>query len=109
MKNLLFLSFFLVTFFTNAQFQGGNSKDMMKAMKDIKGRVYGKIVDAKTKKPVEYASVVVLWHNKDSLLGGALTQENGEFNIENLPPMGGFRFRATQIGYKPYETKIYIQ
>jgi chaperonin cofactor prefoldin len=87
----------------------GGNKDMMKAFSEIKGRVYGKIIDAKTKKPVEFASVVVLWYNKDSLLGGSLTKENGEFSIDNLPAMGGFRFRATQIGYKAFETKIYIQ
>ncbi len=111
MKNLLLVFTLLFTFFANAQFPGGsgNNKDMMKAMKDIKGRVYGKIIDAKTKKPAEYTSVVVLWFNKDSVIGGTLTQENGEFNIENLPPMGGFRLRATQIGYKTYETKFYIQ
>lgn len=82
---------------------------MAKAMKDIKGRVYGKIIDANTKKPVEYTSVVVLWFNKDSILGGGLTGENGEFNIEGLPAMGGFRLRATQIGYKTFETKFYMQ
>jgi predicted secreted protein len=82
---------------------------MAKVMKDIKGRAYGKLIDAKTKKPIEFASVVVLWFNKDSLLGGSLTGENGEFSIEGLPPMGGFRFRATQLGYKNYETKFYIQ
>jgi hypothetical protein len=109
MKKSIILLFLFCVFMVKAQFQGGSSKDMMKAMKDIKGRVYGKIIDSKTKKPVEYASVAVLWYNKDSLLGGALTQENGEFNIEGLPAMGGFRFRATQVGYKTYETKIYIQ
>jgi hypothetical protein len=110
MKKLLLLFFLFTVFSAGAQMPGGGSaKDMAKAMKDIKGRVYGKLIDAKTKKPIEYASVVVLWYNKDSLLGGALTQENGEFSVDGLPPMGGFRFRATQIGYKPYETKIYIQ
>ena len=88
---------------------GGNPKDMMKFMKDIKGRVYGKLIDSKTKKPIEYASVIVLWFNKDSLLGGALTKKNGEFSIDNLPAMGGFRFKATLIGFKTYETKFYIQ
>ena len=88
---------------------GGNPKDMMKFMKDIRGRVYGKLIDSKTKKPIEYASVIVLWFNKDSLLGGALTKKNGEFSIDNLPAMGGFRFKATLIGYKTYETKFYIQ
>ena len=88
---------------------GGNPKDMMKFMKDIKGRVYGKLIDSKTKKPIEYASVIVLWFNKDSLLGGTLTKKNGEFSIDNLPAMGGFRFKATLIGYKTYETKFYFQ
>ena len=109
MKKLLFLLVLLVSFKLSAQFPGGNNKDMAKVMKDIRGRVYGKIIDASTRKPVEFASVVVLWYNKDSLLSGALTQENGDFSVDNLPPMGGFRFRVTQIGYKPYETKIYIQ
>lgn len=82
---------------------------MMKAMKDLKGRVYGKVIDARTKKPIEYASVVALWFNKDSLLGGSLTLENGEFNVEGLPPFGNFRLRITQIGYKKLETRFFIQ
>jgi len=111
MKKIALLFSLLFTLFAEAQMPpgGAGNKDMMKVMKDIKGRVYGKIIDAKTRKPVEYTSVVVLWYNKDSIMGGGLTQENGEFNIEGLPPMGGFRLRATQIGYKTYETKFYIQ
>jgi iron complex outermembrane recepter protein len=111
MKNLLLPFFLFASLVGMAQMPsgGGGNKDMMKAMKDIRGRVYGTLIDANTKKPVEYASVVVLWHNKDSLLGGALTKANGEFSIDNLPPMGGFRFVATQVGFKKYETKIYIQ
>lgn len=110
MKQLLFLLCLLFIPKVNAQAPGGGANGgMAKAMKDIKGRVYGKVVDAKTRQPVEFASVIVLWHNKDSLLGGGLTELNGDFNIDNLPPMGGFRLRVTQIGYKPYETKFYIQ
>jgi hypothetical protein len=81
----------------------------MKAMKDLKGRVYGKVIDSKTKKPVEFASVVVLWYNKDSILNGVLAKDNGEFNIENLPPMGGFRLKISQIGYKTSISKFFIQ
>ncbi|MBK6522667.1 MAG: carboxypeptidase-like regulatory domain-containing protein [Sphingobacteriaceae bacterium] len=88
---------------------GGNQKDMLKMMKDIKGRVYGKVIDAKTKKPVEFASVVLLWYNKDSAIAGGFTEDNGDFNLEGLPAMGGFRLRVTQVGYKTYEQKIYIQ
>ncbi|MCE3227179.1 MAG: hypothetical protein K0S32_1730 [Bacteroidetes bacterium] len=110
-KHLLLILSLIISmhFFAQGPPAGKGGADMMKAMKDIKGRVYGKIIDAKTKKPVEYASVVVLWYNKDSLMGGSLTKENGEFAVENLPAMGGFRFRVTQIGYKKFEQKIYIQ
>lgn len=110
-KLFTLLFFILINTFSYSQFQGGGggNKDMMKAMKDIKGRVYGKLIDSKTKKPVEFASVVVYWYNKDSVIGGSLSKENGDFSVENLPPMGGFRLKATQIGYKPVEMKIYIQ
>ncbi|MGZ4044210.1 MAG: hypothetical protein ACXVO9_13480, partial [Bacteroidia bacterium] len=66
-KFLLFLLFFslLAVKAQTPPGKGSGGNDMMKAMKDLKGRVYGKIVDAKTKKPVEFASVVVLWYNKD--------------------------------------------
>lgn len=107
MKNLLTQIFIFTAIICSAQAPGG--KDMMKLMKDVKGRVYGKVIDAKTKKPVEFASVVVLWYNKDSIMGGALTEGNGDFNIDNLPAMGGFRLKVNQIGYQSYETKFYIQ
>ena len=57
-----------------------------------KGRVYGKLFDARTNKPIEF--VVLRVYKEDSLvvkeknplvLGGALSQANGEFSIEDLP------------------------
>jgi hypothetical protein len=57
-----------------------------------KGRVYGKLFDARTNKPLEF--VVLRVYKEDSLLvkeknpiviGGALSQSNGEFSIEDLP------------------------
>jgi outer membrane receptor for ferrienterochelin and colicin len=57
-----------------------------------KGRVYGKLFDARTNKPLEF--VVLRIYKEDSLLvkeknplvlGGALSQSNGEFTIEDLP------------------------
>lgn len=85
---------------------------MSKMLKNAKnmniGRFYGKVVDARTKKPVEYASVVLLWFNKDSLIAGGLAKENGDFSLEGLPPYGGYRLRISFIGYKNYEAKVYI-
>ncbi|MBK7311148.1 MAG: outer membrane beta-barrel protein [Sphingobacteriaceae bacterium] len=113
MKSTLQILILLVLMSSNALFGqmpgGGNQKDMLKMMKDIKGRVYGKVIDAKTKKPVEFASVVLLWYNKDSAIAGGFTEDNGDFNLEGLPAMGGFRLRVTQVGYKTFEQKVYIQ
>jgi hypothetical protein len=121
MKKLILLLLFIFLTFDSlfAQFPGmgggggnkpqGNSQDFAKLMKDIKGRVYGKVLDAKTKKPIEYASVVVLWFNKDSIIGGVLTKENGDFSIEGLPPMGTFRIKIAPLTYKTYINKFFIQ
>ncbi len=88
---------------------GGNMSSMMKNAKNMNiGRIYGKVIDAKSKKPVEYASVVLLWFNKDSLIAGGLAKENGDFSLDQLPPYGGYRLRISFIGYKNYETKVYI-
>lgn len=57
-----------------------------------KGRVYGKLFDARTNKPLEF--VILRVYKEDSLvikeknplvMGGALSQSNGEFTIEDLP------------------------
>jgi iron complex outermembrane receptor protein len=89
--------------------QGGDMSKMLKNAKNMNiGRFYGKVIDAKTKKPVEYASVVLLWFNKDSLIAGGLAKENGEFSLDGLPPYGGYRLKISFIGYKNYEQKVYI-
>lgn len=105
MKNTLFIIAFFIGFNTFAQMPGG----MPKGMKDPKlGRVYGKVIDANTGKPVEYASVQVLWFSKDSLLGGTLVKENGDFAVDGLPSFGQVRVKIKFIGYKDYLQKVYI-
>ena len=107
MPKLLVLMLLFTGLVLKAQVPG--SKDLSKFMKDIRGRAYGKLKDAQSKKPVPYATVAVLWFNKDSVIGGALSGENGEFSISDLPAMGRFRYRITQVGYKPLEGSFFIQ
>jgi hypothetical protein len=68
------------------------------------GRVYGKIVDADTKQSVPYASVVVVrsFGKRDTIVGGALTAENGEFSITELP-LSNMKVRITYVGFKNFE------
>lgn len=109
MKKLLFSLFILLQLSFLAQMPGMGGMGNMKNMKDPKlGRVYGKVLDAKTNQPVEYASVQVLWFNKDSLLGGTLVKENGDFAVDGLPSFGQVRVKIKFIGYKDYMQKVYI-
>ncbi len=69
------------------------------------GRIYGKIVDAKTKESVPFVSVAV--YKRDSLIGGSLAGNNGEFNLENLP-FGRLNLKISFIGFKTFQQQLTI-
>ena len=95
------LSFLLLTSFALAQNpMVGAGGGMPKGIK-ITGRIYGKVVDETTLKPLEFVSVVAFrpLGRRDSIVGGMLTLNNGEFNIDNLP-IGGIKMKISLIGYK---------
>jgi outer membrane receptor protein involved in Fe transport len=93
----LFAFIFVGTTFAQPQTGGrpggtGGSGGGQPGRPAAKGRVYGKLFDARTNKPLEF--VVLRIYKEDSLvvkeknplvLGGALSQANGEFTIEDLP------------------------
>ncbi|MFB6457991.1 TonB-dependent receptor domain-containing protein [Chitinophaga sp. Hz27] len=67
---------------------------------DNQGSLYGKLIDAQTGKPVEYASVAVLKADS-SVLTGMLSKPNGDFAFETLP-MGKYILRINFIGYETF-------
>ncbi len=77
------------------------------------GRFYGKVVD-ENRKPVAYASVqltamrfdTVSKSMQEKIIAGQLTQENGEFSLENLPIRGQFTLKINYMGYATYEQKV---
>ncbi len=74
------------------------------------GRLYGKVTDASSKQPLAYATVMVirlLKNGQDSLIEGALTIENGDFNISGLP-MGSFTVKVQYIGNKDLIKQVKI-
>jgi outer membrane receptor protein involved in Fe transport len=97
---------------TTSLCHGQMQQMMQKAM--TAGRVYGKVIDAKTGKPVEFAAVQISSFKKDSIgmmkeniINGQLTQANGDFSLDQLPVMGGeLTFKISAMGYKPYEQKV---
>ncbi len=78
------------------------------------GHFYGKVVDAKTGKGVDGASVqliqskfdTVTHAKKDTVISGMITGRRGEFSMENLPILGNFRLTITAIGYGSYDQKV---
>ena len=80
----------------------------------ITGRFYGKLVEAKSGRPVEYASVQLVQNKFDTVtrkrtevvVAGMLTRGNGEFSLENVPVFGQFKLRVTVVGYKPFEQNV---
>jgi len=71
------------------------------------GHLYGKLVDASTRKPVPYASVALLKLRDSSVVNGMLTRENGEFSLEKLP-FGTFNMRITFMGYETIYKRVTI-
>jgi len=78
------------------------------------GRFYGKVVDTKSNKPVDAASVqlvqskfdTVTKKRVDQVISGQLTKANGDFSLENLPIMASFKLRISAIGYVPFEQAV---
>jgi hypothetical protein len=63
------------------------------------GHAYGRVLDA-DKKPVAFATVRVTLG--DSLVGGALVAENGDFDLPKLP-LRTMTLRIAALGYTPFE------
>lgn len=107
-----FLMLFFVSTTTMAQFPGGMSGRGGGNMN--MGRIYGKILDTKTGKPLEAVSVQVLQNKFDSvskkrkevIIAGQLTKPNGDFSIESLPIMGPLKVKFSAIGYKLNEQTV---
>ena len=80
----------------------------------MNGRMYGKVVEAQSGKPVEAASIQLIQSRmdtatkkrKDVIIAGMLTKANGEFSLENIPLFGQSKLKITGIGFKPLEQNV---
>ncbi len=110
MKKVYFLAISITLFtfnFLNAQRPGGAAGGFGGGKMPSIGRVYGKVIDKQTKQPIPYASVVATrpLGKRDSIVGGQLTLENGDFNLDNLP-MGGAKVKISVLGFKDFTKSV---
>ncbi len=78
------------------------------------GRFYGKVIDSKSGKPIEYASVTLLQNKMDTatkkrkevIVAGMLTKTNGEFSLDNVAVFGPSKLKITVIGFKEFTQNV---
>jgi outer membrane receptor protein involved in Fe transport len=71
------------------------------------GHIYGKIVDAKTNKAIDAASLQLTGNRFDTAtrkmvtytIRAGITQPNGDFDFDQVPVMGKLTLRVSAIGY----------
>jgi outer membrane receptor protein involved in Fe transport len=98
---VIFMSYFASIIIAQAQPPGGmNTQSAGK--NSMAGKVIGRVLDAETKKPVVYASVVVLTLKNDSLITGCLTDEKGYFAMKSIP-FNTYKIKITFVGYNSFE------
>ena len=100
MRNLLAALLLLGHFTAVAQRPGGGQRPMA-------GRLFGRVVDANTRKGVDFAAVSLMPMVRDTVVGGALTAANGDFSIEKLAP-GRYRLRVAFLGYNTLEREVIL-
>lgn len=64
--------------------------------------IKGRIIDAKSQSPVEYASAALFSIRDSSLVAGSVSDANGNFEIKKVP-QGKYQLRIAFLGY---ETRI---
>lgn len=64
-----------------------------------KGSITGKITDEVSKTALQYATVALYAASDSSLINGTITDEEGDFSIENIP-FGTYYLVADYLGYE---------
>lgn len=93
------LPFFLLPVFLFAQGGSGGRNIPPYAMRPAIGDLQGVVLDTFSLDPLPYATVRLVLASKDSLVGGALTDEKGRFHLKSVRP-GRYRLEFSSIGYK---------
>lgn len=113
--SLILLVSLLTSYISIAQNPGGGRPSGANGGQQMTGTMYGKIVDGISQKPIGYASVQLLGSKFDSVtkkmipnvvIGGMLTETNGDFRLEKVPAFGTLKLKVTVVGFKPYEQAV---
>ncbi len=105
---LLFLVISIITIPIGfAQTMGGRPAESGGQRPPAIGIITGKVVDAGTKQPIEFATISVIRQRDSTVVGGGITDNNGVFTLTEIP-FGKFKVKINFIGYKDFDYKELI-
>lgn len=114
MKNIIiFISTLFISGVAFPQFPAGAAQRQNTQNMNM-GHFYGKVVDSKTNKGIDGATVQLIGQKFDSVLkrpkdvitATLLTEANGDFSLENLPVFGKYTLHISIIGYTDYNQPV---
>lgn len=93
---------------------GGGNRPAGAGKQQPTGRFYGKIMDEATGKGLGYATVQLNGMRFDSvsrtmqpaMISGQLSEDNGDFSLENIPLRGEYTLKVSFMGYATMEQKV---
>ncbi len=94
MKKLYILFLAILSIFSSISTFANNAS----APLNESGSVVGKVLDSKSKQPVEYANIAIYSYEDSSLVTGGITDMDGSFTIKDLKP-GKYYAIIKFIGY----------
>lgn len=112
MRKVILVLLIFGSFQAMAQYPTGSGQNGKRGMNA--GHFYGKVVDNKTNKGIELASVQLTGQKFDSvskkmtegIIAIVLTKPNGDFSLENIPVFGKFSLHVSAVGYEDYTTEV---
>ena len=87
------------------QYKGRQRNDSLLKSMSGTGKVSGNVADSLSKAPAEFASVALLRLRDSVPVAGSLTDEKGNFEIQEVPP-GRFILKISSIGYADYSGPV---
>ncbi|AWG25441.1 TonB-dependent receptor domain-containing protein [Flavobacterium kingsejongi] len=72
------------------------------------GSISGTVTEKATKAPIGYATIEIREVNSTKIVGGGITEENGNFKITGLAPKN-YTIQIQYIGFKPYSANANLE
>ncbi|MDQ3190731.1 MAG: TonB-dependent receptor [Bacteroidota bacterium] len=96
--------FALIAIFVSAQGSPGGGTPGGRA---TSGKIKGRIYNQTDKTPLPYASVMLYTAQKDSLITGAISSENGYFTLTNIP-LASYKLKVISMGFDSLVKMVHL-